>query len=67
MVGLTERDFLTPGETIAEGDSYILNDFLPHELSEVAFENLKKEVKWSTMMHRGKLSLEVNVRMLGIA
>ena len=53
MVGLTERDFLKPGETIAEGDSYILYDFLPPDLAENAFENLRKEVKWNTMMHRG--------------
>ncbi|PIL34646.1 hypothetical protein GSI_03425 [Ganoderma sinense ZZ0214-1] len=53
MVGLTERDFLKPGETIAEGDSCILYDFLPPELAETAFDNLRKEVKWNTMMHRG--------------
>ncbi|KAI1793667.1 hypothetical protein LXA43DRAFT_1121820 [Ganoderma leucocontextum] len=53
MVGLTERDFLKPGETIAEGDSYILYEFLPPELAATAFENLRREVKWNTMMHRG--------------
>ena len=47
------KEFLGPGDTIAEGDSYILCDFLPPELADVAFENLLKEVKWSKMMHRG--------------
>ena len=49
------KEFLGPGDTIAEGDSYILCDFLPPELADVAFENLLKEVKWSKMMHRGML------------
>ncbi|EJF61903.1 hypothetical protein BD309DRAFT_959964 [Dichomitus squalens] len=53
MVGLTERDFLAPGEVVGEGDSYVGYDFLPPELAEAAFDNLKKEVKWITMMHRG--------------
>ena len=56
MVGLTERNFLAPGETIGEGDSYVQYDFLPPELADTAFDNLKKEVKWNTMMHRGKRS-----------
>ena len=56
MVGLTERDFLAPGEAIGEGDSYVQYDFLPPELADTAFDNLKKEVKWNTMMHRGRRS-----------
>ena len=31
----------------------ILHDFLPPELADEAFENLRREVKWNTMMHRG--------------
>ena len=54
MVGLTERNFLAPGKTIGEGDSYVHYDFLPTELADKAFDNLKKEVKWNIMMHRGK-------------
>ncbi|RPD55271.1 hypothetical protein L226DRAFT_493391 [Lentinus tigrinus ALCF2SS1-7] len=45
--------FLGPGDTIAEGDTSVIYDFLPLDLADVAFENLKKEVKWSKMMHRG--------------
>ena len=45
--------FLGPGDTIAEGDTSVIYDFLPPELADVAFENLKKEVKWNKMMHRG--------------
>ena len=48
--------FLGPGDTIAEGDTSVIYDFLPPELADVAFENLKKEVKWNKMMHRGTCS-----------
>ena len=56
MTTLKEQDFLGPGDVIAEGDTYILHGFLPPDLAEVAFENLRKEVKWNTMMHRGRLN-----------
>ena len=50
----TESGYLGPGDAIAEGDTYVLYDFLPPELGETAFDNLLKEVKWNTMMHRGR-------------
>ena len=53
MTTLKAHDFLGPEDTIAEGDTYILHDFLPAELADEAFENLRREVKWNTMMHRG--------------
>ncbi|KAI0824399.1 hypothetical protein BC628DRAFT_1379355 [Trametes gibbosa] len=46
-------DFLAPGDCIGEGDTSVLYDFLPQHLAVTAFERLLKEVKWSTMMHRG--------------
>ena len=56
MTTLKEQDFLGPGDVIAEGDTHILHGFLPPDLAEVAFENLRKEVKWNTMMHRGRFN-----------
>ncbi|EIM84764.1 uncharacterized protein STEHIDRAFT_158479 [Stereum hirsutum FP-91666 SS1] len=45
--------FLGPVEAIAEGDTYLVENILPEELGDVAFERLKAEVKWSKMFHRG--------------
>ena len=45
--------FKTTGEHIGEGDTEILLDFLPPELAEVAFDNLRKEVAWNVMKHHG--------------
>jgi hypothetical protein len=39
--------------SLGAGDSYLVLDVLPEELANVAFENLRKEVKWDTMHHRG--------------
>lgn len=47
--------FLGPVEAIAEGDTYLVENILPEELGDVAFERLKAEVKWSKMFHRGRL------------
>ncbi|CDO76852.1 hypothetical protein BN946_scf185033.g49 [Trametes cinnabarina] len=53
MAPKPHRDFLGPGDAIGEGDCYILYDFLPRELADVAFDCLRQEVKWNKMMHRG--------------
>jgi len=45
---------LGEGDAFGAGDSYIATDFLPRDLAKIAFENLKTEVKWQTMQHRGK-------------
>jgi len=42
------------GDSLGAGDSYLVEDILPEELSEVAFESMGNEVKWNTMYHRGK-------------
>ncbi|KAF5376487.1 hypothetical protein D9615_008646 [Tricholomella constricta] len=41
------------GDSLGAGDSYLVADILPEELAEVAFENMRTEVKWYTMYHRG--------------
>ncbi|KAH9974283.1 hypothetical protein BGW80DRAFT_1436861 [Lactifluus volemus] len=41
------------GDQIGEGDTYLVENILPRELAEVAFESLRKEVAWNTMHHRG--------------
>ena len=45
------------GDEIGEGDTYLVENILPPELADVAFENLKKEVAWNVMHHRGALPL----------
>ena len=44
------------GDKIGEGDTYLVENVLPPELAEVAFENLMKEVAWNVMHHRGPLA-----------
>ncbi|KAG9308034.1 hypothetical protein JVU11DRAFT_12686 [Chiua virens] len=44
------------GDRIGEGDSELVLGVLPPELAEVAFENIRKEVAWNVMYHRGMLS-----------
>ncbi|KAF8966768.1 hypothetical protein BDZ97DRAFT_600839 [Flammula alnicola] len=41
------------GDVLGAGDSYLVTDFLPPELADVAFEKMQAEVKWQTMHHRG--------------
>ncbi|KAH9984292.1 hypothetical protein BJV77DRAFT_1072254 [Russula vinacea] len=41
------------GDKIGEGETYLVENVLPPELAEVAFENLMKEVAWNVMHHRG--------------
>ncbi|KAH7886483.1 hypothetical protein F5I97DRAFT_1867340 [Phlebopus sp. FC_14] len=41
------------GDRIGEGDSELVLDILPHELAKVAFDNMRKEVAWNVMYHRG--------------
>ncbi|KAI0248220.1 hypothetical protein BJV78DRAFT_1237646, partial [Lactifluus subvellereus] len=40
-------------DQIGEGDTYLVENILPPELAEVAIENLRKEVAWDVMHHRG--------------
>ncbi|KAH9961923.1 hypothetical protein BC827DRAFT_246255 [Russula dissimulans] len=44
---------LGAGDRIGEGDTYLVENVLPPELAEVAFEELSKEVVWNIMHHRG--------------
>ena len=39
------------GDKIGEGDTYLVENVLPRELAEVAFEKLMKEVAWNVMHH----------------
>ena len=41
------------GDTLGEGDSSLIVDVLPQDLADAAFENMRKEVAWNTMYHRG--------------
>ena len=41
------------GDQIGEGDTYLVDNILPPELADVAFENVRKEVAWNVMHHRG--------------
>lgn len=41
------------GDVLGAGDSYLVADVLPPDLSDIAFAKLKEEVKWNTMFHRG--------------
>jgi hypothetical protein len=47
------------GDKIGEGDTYLVENVLPPELADVAFENLMKEVAWNVMHHRGPLATHV--------
>ncbi|KAI0919596.1 hypothetical protein AcV5_001621 [Taiwanofungus camphoratus] len=40
-------------DRIGEGDSFLVLDFLPSNIADKAFEDLRKEVQWNTMFHRG--------------
>ncbi len=42
---------LGAGDKIGEGDTYLIENVLPRELAEVAFEKLMKEVAWNVMHH----------------
>ncbi|KAH9943603.1 hypothetical protein B0H21DRAFT_892734 [Amylocystis lapponica] len=44
---------LGPGDSMGEGDTYLLLDLLPPNLAEVAFDRVLQEVQWHTMYHRG--------------
>jgi len=46
---------LGAGDRIGEGDTYLVENVLPPELAEVAFEDLMKEIAWNVMCHRGAL------------
>ncbi|KAI5820436.1 hypothetical protein BZA77DRAFT_331599 [Pyronema omphalodes] len=44
---------MTEGDSVGEGDSYIKYNILPPDQSSTAFENIKNEVQWRSMFHRG--------------
>ena len=39
--------------TLGAGDSTLILNVLPHDLADVAFARMRKEVGWNTMFHRG--------------
>ena len=47
------RTFVEQDEAIGEGDSELVCDILPPEIAHTAFENLRQEVQWQAMKHRG--------------
>ncbi|CAL1702963.1 unnamed protein product [Somion occarium] len=51
--GIQPMSFLGPGDRMGEGDTQLVFDILPPDLAETAFENLRKEIKWNVMHHRG--------------
>ena len=53
---------LGAGDRIGEGDTYLLENVLPSQLAEVAFEELMKEVAWNVMHHRGLLGPPIITR-----
>ena len=40
-------------DILGAGDSSLVLDILPQDLADVAFANMRKEVQWNTMFHRG--------------
>ncbi|KAI0086048.1 hypothetical protein BDY19DRAFT_962707 [Irpex rosettiformis] len=45
--------FVEDDEVIGEGDTELVQNILPSELAETAFEKLSQEVQWQAMRHRG--------------
>jgi len=50
---LSKPAILHPGDKMGEGDSYLVLDSVPQDLADVAFDQLREEVHWRTMFHRG--------------
>ncbi|KAH9839501.1 uncharacterized protein C8Q71DRAFT_514827 [Rhodofomes roseus] len=48
-----QKTVFESADSIGEGDSFLVPDFLPPELSEHAFQCVRDEVKWHRMVHRG--------------
>lgn len=48
---------LGSGDQIGEGDTHLVENVLPPELAEVAFEKVLEEVAWNVMHHRGSFVL----------
>jgi hypothetical protein len=48
--------YKSTGESIGEGDTELLIDFLPPDLAEGAFDKLRNEVAWNVMLHHGMRS-----------
>lgn len=53
----TPKHGLGPGDKMGEGDTELVLSILPDDLAQVAFDNMRKEVQWNTMHHRGELRL----------
>ena len=49
----SQRNIVCAGDAIGEGDCSLVQDFLPPELAEHAFEHVRDEVEWHRMVHRG--------------
>ena len=50
---VSKAQIVTVGEVIGSGDSQIIHDALSPGLAEKAFEDLKSEIEWKKMYHRG--------------
>jgi len=48
-----DQHLLEPGDEMGEGDTTLVLDILPKDLADAAFENMRQEVGWNTMYHRG--------------
>lgn len=40
-------------QTFGERDSYIVNSVLPKDLADCAYEEISKQTKWNSMLHKG--------------
>lgn len=38
---------------LGASDTYLVDNVLPRELAESAFNKMREEVKWNAMLHRG--------------
>lgn len=49
----TGMNVVGPGESMGEGDTGLVLDLLPVHFAVDAFDKVRDEVQWNTMMHRG--------------
>ena len=57
---------LGTGDRMGEGDTELVPNLLPADLAADAFEKVRDEVKWNTMIHRG-MHHQYSVFMLSIS
>ena len=50
---VSPKNVIATGDVIGEGDCSLVEDFLPPDLAEDAFERVRDEVEWHRMVHRG--------------